>query len=91
MAPAKAAAKAPAPAKAAVHAKAAVSANLAEPAKRQLYAYNPHWKVLKHFIYVQYRCGKQSKLVNSLNHDIMASFPLDGHPEFLNTNQASVV
>jgi hypothetical protein len=31
-----------------------------------LYAYIPHWKVLKQFIYVHHGCGKQSKLVNSL-------------------------
>jgi hypothetical protein len=31
-----------------------------------LCAYVPHWKVLKHFIYVQYGCGNQSKVVYSL-------------------------
>jgi len=28
----------------------------------------------KHFIYIQNGCEKQSKVVNSLNYDIMASF-----------------
>jgi hypothetical protein len=46
-----------------------------------LYAYVPHWKVHKHFLYVHYGCGKQSKFIYSLNHDIMASFPLDNHQE----------
>ncbi len=45
----------------------------------------------KHFMYVQCRCGKQSKVKYRLNHDIMASFLLDSHPEFLKTNQASAV
>jgi hypothetical protein len=49
------------------------------------YAYVPHWKVKKHFIYVHYGCGKQSEVDYSLNHDIMASFPLDSHPELLKT------
>jgi hypothetical protein len=35
--------------------------------------------VLKHFIYAQDGCEKQSIVVYSLNHDIMASFPLDSH------------
>ncbi len=51
-----------------------------------LYAYVNHWKVKKHFIYVHYGCGKQSKVDYSLNQDIMASFPLDSHPELLKTN-----
>ena len=46
-----------------------------------LYTYVPHWKVLKHFIYGQHGCEKQSAVVYSLNHDIMASFPLNNHPE----------
>ncbi len=50
------------------------------------YAYVNHWKVKKHFIYVHYGCGKQSKVDYSLNHDTMASFPLDSHPELLKTN-----
>ncbi len=37
--------------------------------------YVPHWKMLKHFIYVQYGCGKQFAVVYSLNHNIMVSFP----------------
>ncbi len=53
-----------------------------------LYAYIPHWKVNKHFIYVQCGCGKQSKVNYRLNHDMMASFPFDSHPELLKTNQA---
>ncbi len=56
------------------------------------YAYVPHWKVKKHFIYVHYGCGKQSKVAYRLNHDIMASFPLDRHPELLKTiTQGSAV
>ncbi len=45
------------------------------------YAYLPYWKVLKHFLDVHYGCGNQSQVVYSLNRDIMASFPLDSHPE----------
>ncbi len=45
----------------------------------------------KHFVYVQCGCVKQSKVDYRLNHDIMASFPLDSHPELLKTNQASAV
>ncbi len=52
------------------------------------YAYVPLWKVKKHFIYVHYGCGKQSKVDYSLNHDIKASFPLDSHPELLKTNHS---
>ena len=55
------------------------------------YAYVPHWKVKKHFIYLHYGCGKQSKVVYSLNHDIMASFPLDSHPELPKSDPASAV
>ncbi len=53
--------------------------------KVDLYAYVPHWKVLKHFIN-----GKQSAVVYSLNqHDIMASFPLkEGHPELPTSDPA---
>jgi hypothetical protein len=46
-----------------------------------LYAYIPHRKVKQHFIYVQCGCGEQSKVDYKLNHDIMASFPLNSHPE----------
>ncbi len=48
-----------------------------------LYAHKHHWnwKVLKHYIYVQCGCDKQSKVVYSLNHDITTSFPLKGDPE----------
>ena len=56
-----------------------------------LYAYVPHWKVLHHFIYVQYGCGEQSAVVYSLNHDIIASFPLDSHQELPKSDQASAV
>ncbi len=31
-----------------------------------LHAYVSHWKVIKHFIYAQYGCENQSKMVNSL-------------------------
>jgi hypothetical protein len=55
------------------------------------YTYVPHWKVKKHFIYVHYGCGKQSKVDYSLNHDIMASFPLDSHPELLQTNHSGFI
>jgi hypothetical protein len=30
--------------------------------------------VLKHFVYVQYGCGKQFEVAVSLNHDIITSF-----------------
>ncbi len=46
-----------------------------------LYAYVPDWKVKKHNMYVQSECGKQSKVNYRFNHDIMASFSLDCHPE----------
>jgi hypothetical protein len=48
-----------------------------------LCAYVPDWKVKKHVMYIQCGCGKQSKVNYRLNHDIMASFPLDCHPELL--------
>ncbi len=51
-------------------------------------AYVPHKKAEKHFIHVHYGCRKQSKVECSLNHDIMASFPLDIHPELLKTNHS---
>ncbi len=44
-----------------------------------VYSYIPHWKVLKHLIYGRYECEMQSVVVYSLNHDIMASFPLNCH------------
>ncbi len=50
--------------------------------RMHLYAYLPHWKVLKPFIYVHYGCGEQSAMVYSLNHDIIASFPLDSNQEY---------
>jgi hypothetical protein len=33
-------------------------------------------KVLKHFVYIKYRCGVQSVVVYSLNHDTITSFGL---------------
>ncbi len=56
-----------------------------------LYAYVPHWNVLQHFIHVHYGCVKESKVVYSLNHDIMTSFPLDSHPELPKSDPASSV
>ncbi len=56
-----------------------------------LYVYIPNLKGKKHFIYVLCGCGKQSKVNYKLNHDTMASFLLDSHPELLQTNQASAV
>ncbi len=56
-----------------------------------LYAYLPHWKVLKHFLGVHYGYENQSKVVISLDHDIMASFPLDSHPELPKSDPASAV
>jgi len=47
--------------------------------------------VLKHFLDVHYGYEKQSKVVISLNHDIMASFPLDSHPELPKSDPASAV
>jgi hypothetical protein len=55
------------------------------------YAYIPHKKVEKHFIYVHYGCGKQSKVDYSLNHDIMASFPPHSHPALLKSDPVSAV
>jgi hypothetical protein len=52
------------------------------------YAYVPHKKVEKHCIHVHYGCANQSKVDYSLNHDIMASFLLDSHPELLKTNHS---
>ena len=59
--------------------------------RMHLYACVPHWKVLKHFLDVHYGYEKQSKVVISLNHDIMASFPLDSHPELPKSDPASAV
>ncbi len=56
-----------------------------------VYAYPPHWKVLKHFLDVDNGCGDQSQVIYSLNHDIMASCPLDSHPELPKSDPASVV
>ncbi len=40
------------------------------------YAHLQHMKLLKHFLYIQYRCGMQSTVVYSLNHDTTMSFGL---------------
>ncbi len=56
-----------------------------------LHAYIPHWKVLKHIIYVQYECQQQTKVVYSLDHDIVVSFPLNCHPDLPKSDPASVV
>ncbi len=53
------------------------------------YAYIPHWKGLKHFIHIQCRCEKQSKVVYTLNHDIMLSYPPDSHPKLPTSDPAS--
>jgi hypothetical protein len=37
---------------------------------------------------VQYGCGKQSKVVYNLNHDIMALFSLNSHPELPKSDPA---
>jgi hypothetical protein len=47
--------------------------------------------VLKHFMYVQYGCGKQSAVVYSLNHNIMASFPPNRHKGLPKSDPASEV
>ncbi len=44
-----------------------------------LYAWVPHWKVLKYFLDVHCGYEKQSKVIISLNHDIMASFQLNSN------------
>ncbi len=56
-----------------------------------LYAYILHWKVLKHFIYIHYGYMKQSKVVYSLDHDIVVSFPLNSHPELPKSDPASAM
>ena len=38
------------------------------------YAHPQHMKVLNHFLYIQYRCGMQSVVVYSLNHDTTMSY-----------------
>jgi hypothetical protein len=45
------------------------------------YAHPQHLKVLKHVVYIQYGCGKQSMGVCSLNHDTATSYRL-GHTPF---------
>jgi hypothetical protein len=40
------------------------------------YAHPQHLKVLKHFVYIQYGCGMQSKGVCGLNHDTTTSYRL---------------
>jgi hypothetical protein len=39
-----------------------------------LYANGQHINVLKHFVYVEYGCGKQLEVSTSINHDITISF-----------------
>ncbi len=39
------------------------------------YAYVPHWKGLKHFIYIQYGCENQSKVVYSIGSTSTGSAP----------------
>jgi hypothetical protein len=52
-------------------------ANLAGGTMKVLpYACEPAYQYLKHFLNVQYRCGKQSEVDFSLNHHAMASFSL---------------
>ncbi len=43
------------------------------------------------FLYVQCGWRKQSKVVISLNNDIMASFPFDSHPKLPKSDPASAV
>jgi hypothetical protein len=48
-------------------------------------------KVAKHLINIQSGIEKQSKVVCTLNHDIMASFPPDSHPELLKSDPVLAV
>ncbi len=48
------------------------------------YANPQHIKVINHFLYIQYRCGMQSRMVYSLNHDTITSFGLHLIPIFQN-------
>ena len=45
-------------------------------------AHPQHIKVLKHFVYIQYKRGMQSAVVCSLNHDTTPSFKLSYHNTF---------
>ncbi len=47
--------------------------------------------VLKHLLDDHYGYEKQTKMVISLNHDIMALFPLDSHPELPKSYPESAV
>ncbi len=47
--------------------------------------------MLKHFTHVHYGCGKLSKVVYSLNHDIMASFTFNSHQELPKSDPALAV
>jgi hypothetical protein len=47
--------------------------------------------MLKQLIDVHYGCGNQSQMVYSLNHDIMASLPLNSHPELPKSDPNSAV
>ena len=48
------------------------------------------WKVLQHFIYIQYGCEKKLTVVYSLNHDMMASFPLNSDPHFISVTRVHI-
>ena len=48
------------------------------------YAHPQHMKVLKHFVYFQNGCGRQSVVAYSLNHDTTTSFGLHLTPIFQN-------
>jgi hypothetical protein len=45
------------------------------------YAHSHHFKVPKHFVYIQYGCGIQSEAFCSLNHDITTSPGLRSAPK----------
>ena len=49
------------------------------------YAHLQHFKVLKHFVYIECRCGLQSMGVYSLNHDTATPYRLSHTPFFLKT------
>jgi hypothetical protein len=48
------------------------------------YAHSQHIKVLKHIVYIQYRCGMQSEASCSFNHDTPVSFGFAHTPIFQN-------
>ncbi len=49
----------------------------------QPYTLETAYQGLKHFVYVEYGCMKQSEVDISLNHDVMASFSLHKGPKIL--------